>query len=83
MTTRTQNQDNERASKALRLLNEARPGGRLTHQEIADASGIPVDTVNKIMRNRAPIRIGQFTAIAEALGFDGTEAMATFMKVTL
>lgn len=79
--TRVQDGDNARASKTLRILNERGPD--LTAQQISDATNIPRSTIDKMLTNRAPIRIGQFTLIAKVLGYTAAEAITEFEQTRL
>lgn len=53
---------------------------RLNQEEVAERSGIPLVSLQKKLRGKAPITATDFVVIARAIGVEPAEVMAEVMK---
>lgn len=55
---------------------------RLTQEELAERSGMPITSVQKKLRAKAPITATDLVVLSRAIGLDPVEVMAEIMKET-
>lgn len=72
--------DNNRAALALKALQDAAPV-YMSQQAIADAAGMALGTVNSMFSNRSVIGVGDFLALARAMGYSNIDAGNALIKV--
>ena len=72
-TTPTRRREDPLDRALVDVLRLARTDSKLRDQEIADRAGLPKAQLNRILNYSAPIEIGPFMRICEALGRDYAE----------
>lgn len=53
---------------------------RLTQEEVAERSGIPLTTVQKKLRGKSPINASELVVLSRAIGVDPVQVMAEIVK---
>lgn len=73
-------QDNDRAVRALRLLQDA-TDPYMTQQQIAEASEVSAASLASMFSNRAEITISTFLRLARGMGYTDDQAIDALKKV--
>ena len=71
---KTSSARNEAAANYLRGV-KASKSPRVTNEMVADATGIDLEQVKRLLTNRAMFQMDDFSSIAEALGLDPADAL--------
>jgi transcriptional regulator with XRE-family HTH domain len=80
VATREKSPRNGAATQYLRTLKAPQIG--LTYEDIAERSGVPLDTVKRLMTNRADFTVDTFLALANALGATDEEAFTALAEIS-
>lgn len=73
----------ERNGAAARYLRTAQANTlpKITYKQIAESSGIPFETVKRLMTNKADLTMDSFSDIANSLGVDAADALVAFAEI--
>lgn len=82
MASREKNERNAHGARYLRgLIGRRLPADRPTYHEIAEASGIPYESVKRLMTNKSEFTLNQFLSIASALDVSDEEALRALAEI--
>lgn len=80
MPTRDKSARNGAAASYLRGVKASRLE-KITYEDISEKTGITVDTLKRLMRNRSEFKVEDFLSIANALGVSDAEALRALAEV--
>ena len=79
-TSREKSARNGAAAGYLRTLRVT-PTPKITYRQIEERSGIPFETVKRLMNNKSGFTMDSFLAIAGALGADDATALRALSQI--
>lgn len=68
--TEIEKSDDAYNAAIVRIMRHASDDNKITYAVLAEKSGVNIRTVNRLMNNQRPFKMGQFISMAAALGLD-------------